>query len=591
MELPVILVICSVIFSRCHGDYTCLCNYNVEIPVYSGADRSTQVLGYLYEFDCKNLLSDSNPTWSPIEFEHKMGFIENNGQVKIQTCPGDIPDEDRIKSTSVPKSTLLTTKVTTSETKTVASSFSSAKMTSPPTTSTFHQTSLLPPTITSLSPTSLPATTIPGSSISSDLTRRYNSFTTQTSNHSSTSISTDLSTHNISSTISTTTTLYTLLSMTNSSTKALAKLSTSNKSQKLSSTQSSITTISTKPKTNPLSSFSSSKLSTFTTIIPVSSIVTNALSTNLVSASTSNGTPQNPSTKNSLIQSLPTSITPHSSTYEFGSDSTPLPDFFSTLNSSSTPAPSEQSTFLSTRSKSSSSSSSTFTRKPHTFTQQLTMSPGSSNFTTTPDSSKTPSYYPSSYTVASVSTRVPPTTLSSTSDQTFIENSTHTTENVPVSDRVDLCPYRNLAMSVYNRTTFTYPLFRQYGSYCYELRLTLGNWFEAQRDCVSRGGELAVIQNEEVQERVFNLTTSLQYKTDVWIGLQDLNLEGRWEWVNGEKLAKTSFNKGILINPVLSDAQDCVLMDGKSGIWKNTACKTFLLDIQSYPWVCQYKMT
>jgi hypothetical protein len=57
----------------------------------------------------------------------------------------------------------------------------------------------------------------------------------------------------------------------------------------------------------------------------------------------------------------------------------------------------------------------------------------------------------------------------------------------------------------------------------------------AQQDCVSRGGELAVIQNKEVQARVFNLTSATKYKVDVWIGLHDLHQEGNWEWVNGRR--------------------------------------------------------
>lgn len=59
-------------------------------------------------------------------------------------------------------------------------------------------------------------------------------------------------------------------------------------------------------------------------------------------------------------------------------------------------------------------------------------------------------------------------------------------------------------------------------------------FYAGQSDCVRRGGELAIINNSEVQERLFNLTSSLQHKIDVWIGLHDLYQEGRWEWVDGK---------------------------------------------------------
>lgn len=56
-------------------------------------------------------------------------------------------------------------------------------------------------------------------------------------------------------------------------------------------------------------------------------------------------------------------------------------------------------------------------------------------------------------------------------------------------------------------------------------------------------------------------------------------------------MTNSSYNRGILINPAYTDSEDCVVMDAKSGVWKNTACKSMLFDIQSYPWVCQYSKT
>lgn len=74
MELQWIVFVLSICVFCCHGDYTCLCNYNVEIPVYTSPDTASAVVGYMYEFDCKNLVSESDPEWPAIEFEHQVSF-------------------------------------------------------------------------------------------------------------------------------------------------------------------------------------------------------------------------------------------------------------------------------------------------------------------------------------------------------------------------------------------------------------------------------------------------------------------------------------------------------------------------------------
>lgn len=66
----------SVFVSHCNGDYNCLCNYNVETPVYKSADSSVPPIGYMYEFDCKYILSEVNPGWTTIAFEHKVCFFD-----------------------------------------------------------------------------------------------------------------------------------------------------------------------------------------------------------------------------------------------------------------------------------------------------------------------------------------------------------------------------------------------------------------------------------------------------------------------------------------------------------------------------------
>lgn len=55
------------------GEYTCLCNYSIETPVYSDADESSVPIGFLYEFDCKYLINvlDEN-RWAVVAFKHQV---------------------------------------------------------------------------------------------------------------------------------------------------------------------------------------------------------------------------------------------------------------------------------------------------------------------------------------------------------------------------------------------------------------------------------------------------------------------------------------------------------------------------------------
>lgn len=53
--------------------YTCLCSYNIEKEVYAQARESTQAIGYLYQFDCKFLISTiDDGKWAVIAFEHQV---------------------------------------------------------------------------------------------------------------------------------------------------------------------------------------------------------------------------------------------------------------------------------------------------------------------------------------------------------------------------------------------------------------------------------------------------------------------------------------------------------------------------------------
>ncbi|XP_053379582.1 C-type lectin domain family 4 member F-like isoform X2 [Mercenaria mercenaria] len=131
----------SVISVR--SDYKCVCSYSVETNVYSKPSVQGDVLGYLYEFDCKPEGGQSDSQWLTVAFEHQLGYIERNDQLQVQTCQGSIPDEDKLAQMTTTSTMKLTTTTTQEITTTEVSTTTSVKITSkaaPTTTTTAKQT-------------------------------------------------------------------------------------------------------------------------------------------------------------------------------------------------------------------------------------------------------------------------------------------------------------------------------------------------------------------------------------------------------------------------------------------------------------------
>ncbi|CAM4639066.1 unnamed protein product [Leuciscus chuanchicus] len=69
------------------------------------------------------------------------------------------------------------------------------------------------------------------------------------------------------------------------------------------------------------------------------------------------------------------------------------------------------------------------------------------------------------------------------------------------------------------------------GGKCYYFSTVEMNWTLSRDHCVSRGGHLVIINSQAEQDF---LTSKV--KVTHWIGLNDLDTEGHWVWVNNQPL-------------------------------------------------------
>ncbi|XP_019728526.1 low affinity immunoglobulin epsilon Fc receptor-like [Hippocampus comes] len=100
------------------------------------------------------------------------------------------------------------------------------------------------------------------------------------------------------------------------------------------------------------------------------------------------------------------------------------------------------------------------------------------------------------------------------------------------------------------------------------------SWTLSRRDCQDRGGDLVIVTSKAEEDFI-----SVYYDR-VWIGLSDLDHEGEWKWVNGNKLDFEGFwQKGEPNDK--SSAENCVEHSRSGRGWNDMRCRERL------SWICE----
>nr|QTF80133.1 immune-related lectin-like receptor 6 [Ctenopharyngodon idella] len=116
---------------------------------------------------------------------------------------------------------------------------------------------------------------------------------------------------------------------------------------------------------------------------------------------------------------------------------------------------------------------------------------------------------------------------------------------------------------------------------CYFFSSKKQTWFESRDSCVASGAHLVIINNKKVQDFLVSKVNETH-----WIGLNDLDTEGHWVWVNNQTLSETGVqfwhtrksepNEPDNWKQVDPSGENCASMGNRAGTvkkWFDNSCK------------------
>ncbi|XP_028410418.1 adhesion G protein-coupled receptor E2-like isoform X2 [Dendronephthya gigantea] len=114
---------------------------------------------------------------------------------------------------------------------------------------------------------------------------------------------------------------------------------------------------------------------------------------------------------------------------------------------------------------------------------------------------------------------------------------------------------------------------------CYYMSFEKKNWQEASTDCEDKGGKLAHISGDDVNNFIMKTYRSQLKKQNLWIGVRRCSvIATKWCYSNGRSVVYTNWRQGEPSDS--GGVEDCVEMY-IGGTWNNNRCR------ESKPYVCQ----
>ncbi|XP_062295864.1 C-type lectin domain family 4 member M-like [Scomber scombrus] len=120
------------------------------------------------------------------------------------------------------------------------------------------------------------------------------------------------------------------------------------------------------------------------------------------------------------------------------------------------------------------------------------------------------------------------------------------------------------------------------------------NWPDSRADCISRGGDMIVINNLQEQQLISNnypkvSSSNSWWQNGFWIGLTDVVLKGTWVWINNLTEAETMYWKSGQPREDGLQSGNCAAFsyyDDAMRTWYNGNCNDHLLN-----WICEMDQT
>uniref|UniRef100_A0A3B5MF61 C-type lectin domain-containing protein n=1 Tax=Xiphophorus couchianus TaxID=32473 RepID=A0A3B5MF61_9TELE len=123
------------------------------------------------------------------------------------------------------------------------------------------------------------------------------------------------------------------------------------------------------------------------------------------------------------------------------------------------------------------------------------------------------------------------------------------------------------------------PGWTQFGSRCFIFYYNMKTWSDAEEFCISIGGNLASIHNNEENSFLSDMVVRDTGSPAVtWVGGYDAVTEGQWMWSDGSKFDYTSFAIGQPDN--IQQSQHCLEMNYIVYKWNDRPCN------QPWPFIC-----